>query len=46
MRVEFELSGPSYPDQRAGFEKILAGVGWAPDPGNDATWPAVTDWAK
>jgi hypothetical protein len=46
MHVEFQLSGPSYPDQRAGFEKILAGVSWAPDPGNDATWPAVTDWAK
>jgi hypothetical protein len=46
MHVEFELSGPSYPDQRAGFERILAGVSWAADPGNDATWPAVTDWAK
>ena len=44
--VEFELSGPSYPDRRAGFEKILAGVSWAADPANDDTWPAVTDWAK
>lgn len=46
MHVEFELSGPSYPDRRAGFERILAGVSLAPDPGNDATWPAVIDWAK
>jgi hypothetical protein len=46
MHVEFELSGPSYLDQRAGFERILAGVSWAPDPGNDATWPAVADWTK
>jgi hypothetical protein len=46
MHVEFELSGPSYPDRRAGIEKILAGVSWAADPGNDATWPAVADWAK
>jgi hypothetical protein len=46
MHVEFELSGRSYPDQRAGFEKILAGLSWAPDPGNDATWAAVADWAK
>jgi hypothetical protein len=28
------------------LEHILATVEWAPDPGNDATWRAVTDWAK
>ena len=46
MHVEFGLSGPSYPDRHSGFERILAGVSWAPDPGNEETWPAVTDWAK
>ena len=27
-------------------QDILAGVAWAPDPGNEATWPTVSDWAK
>jgi hypothetical protein len=46
MLVEFGLSGPSYPSNRVSLEQILADVQWAPDPGNEATWRPVTDWAK
>ena len=46
MLVELQLSGPSYPDNRAGLDKTLADVSWAPDPANEATWPQVSDWAK
>jgi hypothetical protein len=46
VHVAFQLTGPSYPDQRSGLERVLAGVSWAPEPGNAATWPAVSDWAK
>jgi len=46
VHVEFQLTGPSYPDQRSGLERVLAGVSWAREPGNEATWPAVSDWAK
>jgi hypothetical protein len=28
------------------LKDVLSRVGWAPDPGNEATWPAVSDWAK
>lgn len=30
-------------DQQA-VQDLLAGVTWAPDPGDDATWSAVSDW--
>jgi hypothetical protein len=46
MHVEFELSRATYPDQRAGFEEVLAGVGWAPVPVDEATRRAVSDWTK
>jgi hypothetical protein len=42
MLAEFELGDRD----QAAIEGILANVAWAPDPGNDATWPAVSDWAK
>ncbi|MDT5081075.1 MAG: hypothetical protein QOJ80_5712 [Mycobacterium sp.] len=35
---------PSEPP--TGLKDVLSRVGWAPDPGNEATWPAVSDWAK
>ncbi|MDT5019240.1 MAG: hypothetical protein QOD39_5400 [Mycobacterium sp.] len=46
MHVEFGLSGPSFPDNGAGFEKILADVSWARDPAYETTWPPVSDWVK
>ena len=42
MLAEFELG---YRDQAA-IEGILTSVVWAPDPGNEATWPTVSDWTK
>jgi hypothetical protein len=42
MLAEFELG---YRDQAA-IEGILTSVAWAPDPGNEPTWPAVSDWTK
>jgi hypothetical protein len=46
MLVVFELSGRYPAPPAAHLEDILASVTWAPDPGNDATWQAVTDWTK
>jgi hypothetical protein len=54
MYVEFDLISPRDPEPTADqkdflhseLEDFLHSVAWAPDPGNDATWPAVTDWAK
>jgi hypothetical protein len=43
--VVFGLSGPSGPPADR-LEDVLANVEWAPDPDDEATWPAVTDWAK
>jgi hypothetical protein len=34
-----ELDGP-------GPKDILACIEWAPDPGSEATWRPVSDWAK
>ena len=47
MVVEFELGGPGG-GRRAttNLEDILTGVVWASDPGNEQSWPAVTDWVK
>jgi hypothetical protein len=44
--VVFELSGPYPAKPSADLRDILTRVEWAPDPGNDATWPMVADWAK
>ena len=52
MRVAFDggLPGPHYagtpPEAPTSLKGILAGVEWAPDPGNEATWPPVSGWAK
>jgi hypothetical protein len=46
MYVEFDLISPRDPEPTADQKDFLHSVAWAPDPGNDATWPAVTDWAK
>lgn len=49
MLVVFEISPPyTNPPTRpkANLKDILAGVVWAPEPGNDATWRPVADWAK
>jgi hypothetical protein len=42
MLVEFEPGGR----ERCEVLDILANVAWAPDPGNEATWPVVADWTK
>jgi hypothetical protein len=47
MLVVFSLSdSEGFPNAAAQLEDILANVAWAPDPGNKATWQAVTDWTK
>jgi hypothetical protein len=49
MLVVFNLSGPfGIPPipPTANLKDILAGVKWAPDAGNEATWQPVFDWAK
>jgi hypothetical protein len=33
-------------DPPTSLKDILADVAWAPDPANEATWPAVSDWAN
>jgi hypothetical protein len=42
IHVEFELGDFDQPAVQDAF----AGVEWAPDPGNEATWRPVSDWAK
>lgn len=43
----FELGDPDGgPRPTANLQDILATVEWAPDPGNEETWPLVADWAK
>jgi hypothetical protein len=42
MLAELELSGRD----RQAAQDVLANVNWASDPGNEATWPAVSEWAK
>lgn len=44
--VEFALGSPRDREPVKEFEDVLDGVVWAPDPGDDATWPPVTDWVK
>jgi hypothetical protein len=44
------LPGPHYagtpPEAPTSLKSILAGIEWAPDPANEATWRPVSDWAK
>jgi hypothetical protein len=50
LLVVFELSGipasPQGTESTTPLEGILSSVQWATDPNDEATWPAVTDWAK
>ena len=52
MLVVFDcgLPGAHYagtpPEAPTSLKGILAGVEWAPDPGNEATWRPVSKWAK
>ncbi len=49
MLVVFNLGGPFGNPPKpptASLKGILAGVEWSPDPGNEATWLPVSDWAK
>jgi hypothetical protein len=52
MLVVFDcgLPGPHYAGTPAepptSLKNILANIEWAPDPGNEATWRPVSDWAK
>jgi len=34
------------PDAIKYLDDVLDSVVWAPDPGNEAAWPAITDWVK
>jgi hypothetical protein len=34
------------PEAPTSLKRILAALAWASDPGNEATWPVVADWAK
>jgi hypothetical protein len=43
MLAKFDFSPPRGTDAYA-FEAVLAGVEWAADPGNEATWRPITDW--
>jgi hypothetical protein len=43
MVVELEISGHDGPP-KIRIEDVLAGVTWASDPGNEVTWPRVSDW--
>jgi hypothetical protein len=44
------LPGPhtagTRPETPTSLKRILAALAWASDPGNEATWPVVADWAK
>jgi hypothetical protein len=42
MLVEFDVGGLAETLVR----DILATVAWAPDPGDEATWPEVADWTE
>lgn len=42
----FEMGGPGQTMPRPQLPGILAAVAWPPDPGNEANWPIVADWAK
>ena len=44
--VEFTFTAPRGTEREPQFENVLAGVQWATDPNDEATWPAVTDWTK
>lgn len=46
MIVKFQLDRPGAAKPTANLKAILATVAWAPDPGNEATWLPVSDWAK
>ena len=46
MLVEFELGALDRVQPAVQQKDILANVAWAPDPGNEATWPVVADWTK
>jgi hypothetical protein len=44
MLVVFEIGRAGPAEATTSLKDILAGVSWAPDPANEATWPAVSDW--
>jgi hypothetical protein len=46
MYVEFTCSSQRGTVLTKEFDDVLNSVVWAPDPGNDATWRPVSDWAK
>jgi hypothetical protein len=47
MIVEFNISMSDAEEPNVDVVKqVLADVTWAPDPADEATWPAVTDWTK
>jgi hypothetical protein len=43
---EFNFKAPHGTEREPEFKDILAGVEWAPDPGNEATWRPVSDWVE
>jgi hypothetical protein len=46
MLVEFEVGALDRVQPAVQQKDVLANVAWAPDPGNEATWRPVSDWAK
>jgi hypothetical protein len=46
MLVVFEIGRAGPAEATAKLTDILPGVSWAPDPGNEESWPAVSDWAQ
>jgi hypothetical protein len=46
MLIKFHLDrhGPAEPT--ANLKDVLATVAWARDPGNEAAWRPVADWAR
>jgi hypothetical protein len=44
--VKLDMNGRDGAAVPAEFEKVVSTVQWAPDPGNDATWPPISDWAN
>ncbi len=46
LLVKFWLDRPGAAAPASNLRGLLAGVTWAPNPADAATWPAVADWVK
>jgi len=41
-----DRDAPPNPDAIKYLDDVLNSVVWAPDPGDEAGWPPITDWVK